>query len=389
MIHPKLSAFLVFLLPLSLFGQAASDADWKVRVDKVKVGKDLYLYASNEHPYAPQNVRVKFLEMDNVSFSGTQPIRAVLPPQGTVTLGRLSRLDPKTQVRIKFNATYGLGDPESVPDKDFPYLFPYAHGVKHGMFQGYFGNATHQSCHCLDFDLEEGSPVHAARDGLVARVWQGFSTGGPSPAFRDKSNGVWILHSDGTVAQYAHLQKDGARVRPGQEVTAGQMIGLSGHTGQASGPHLHFQVNQPSWGEDKTVPTLFLGQDGSLISPEQGKFYYSYHPSGEPFREVKADNFTEEQLDRTEANTRLNGSVTVLTRTLDGQVLFYGSNGTEKGITLTVTFTELENFTGSKPLPFTKAIPSGKSVYLFSLKRGYKLRDDKYNFGYKYRYKWR
>ena len=51
-----------------------------------------------------------------------------------------------------------------------------------------------------------------------------------------------IQHADGSRAGYWHLQKDGALVNVGDTVTQGQVIGLSGKTGYAALPHLHFLV---------------------------------------------------------------------------------------------------------------------------------------------------
>jgi murein DD-endopeptidase MepM/ murein hydrolase activator NlpD len=61
-----------------------------------------------------------------------------------------------------------------------------------------------------------------------------------------RANFVRIVHEDGTMAVYAHLQEDGVLVRPGQRVRTGQRIGTSGNTGFTTAPHLHIalQVNR-------------------------------------------------------------------------------------------------------------------------------------------------
>ena len=53
---------------------------------------------------------------------------------------------------------------------------------------------------------------------------------------------IVIQHPDGSRAGYWHLQKDGALVNVGDTVSKGQVIGLSGKTGYAFQPHLHFIV---------------------------------------------------------------------------------------------------------------------------------------------------
>jgi murein DD-endopeptidase MepM/ murein hydrolase activator NlpD len=75
------------------------------------------------------------------------------------------------------------------------------------------------------------------------QVEAGFRAGGiASRDNRGRANFIRILHDDGSMALYAHLAVDGVLVRIGQEVTAGQRIGLSGNTGFSTGPHLHFAV---------------------------------------------------------------------------------------------------------------------------------------------------
>lgn len=59
-----------------------------------------------------------------------------------------------------------------------------------------------------------------------------------------QENYVNVLHSDGTIAGYVHLTRDGALVEVGDSVVQGQVIGLSGDSGSSSEPHLHFHVQQ-------------------------------------------------------------------------------------------------------------------------------------------------
>ncbi|WP_367045526.1 M23 family metallopeptidase [Streptomyces sp. Je 1-332] len=82
----------------------------------------------------------------------------------------------------------------------------------------------------VDFHAASGTSVHAVGSGTVVEAGWGGAYG----------NNVVIKMNDGTYTQYGHMSSLGVTV--GQAVTPGQQIGLSGSTGNSSGPHLHFEA---------------------------------------------------------------------------------------------------------------------------------------------------
>ena len=90
-----------------------------------------------------------------------------------------------------------------------------------------------------DFQAASGTSVRSIGPGTVVSAgWSG-----------SYGNEVVIQHSDGMYSQYAHLSS--LEVSAGQTVTGGQQLGLSGSTGNSTGPHLHFEVRTgPSYGSD-------------------------------------------------------------------------------------------------------------------------------------------
>lgn len=90
-------------------------------------------------------------------------------------------------------------------------------------------NGVAQSVHRgIDFRAAPGTPVRAAGPGTV-RLAKDLFFGG---------NLVFLDHGFGWFTSYAHLSR--ISVKPGQEVRAGELLGLSGATGRVSGPHLHW-----------------------------------------------------------------------------------------------------------------------------------------------------
>jgi len=88
----------------------------------------------------------------------------------------------------------------------------------------------------VDFRASVGTPVKSAGDGIIAGI------GNTDIIKGCYSYGKWVLikHETGLSTLYAHLSL--IKVNEGQKVTTGQIIGYSGQTGYATGPHLHFSV---------------------------------------------------------------------------------------------------------------------------------------------------
>ncbi|MFE6101940.1 peptidoglycan DD-metalloendopeptidase family protein [Streptomyces laurentii] len=105
----------------------------------------------------------------------------------------------------------------------------------------------------VDFTAATGTTVRAVGPGTVYSAGWGGSYG----------NQVVIKHADGTYSQYGHLSS--VSVSAGQTVTGGQQIGLSGATGNVTGPHLHFEMRTgPDYGSD-IDPLAALRQHGVSI----------------------------------------------------------------------------------------------------------------------------
>jgi murein DD-endopeptidase MepM/ murein hydrolase activator NlpD len=84
-----------------------------------------------------------------------------------------------------------------------------------------------------------GTPEYAAEDGVVLRAGAAHGFG----------QAIWILHGDGYVTVYGHMEK--LLVEAGDYVDAGQTIALMGAEGESTGSHLHFEVhkNSDTYGE--------------------------------------------------------------------------------------------------------------------------------------------
>ncbi|ONI48497.1 peptidoglycan DD-metalloendopeptidase family protein [Streptomyces sp. IB2014 011-1] len=105
----------------------------------------------------------------------------------------------------------------------------------------------------VDFVVAVGTTVRAAGPGTVVRAGVGVSYG----------NEIIIRHDDGVYTQYAHLSA--LSVSEGATVKGGQTIGLSGATGNVTGPHLHFEIRTGlEYGSDIS-PLPYLRKRGVTI----------------------------------------------------------------------------------------------------------------------------
>lgn len=162
-------------------------------------------------------------------------------------------------------------------DTSYVYTLPFEHRKKVFLVQAYESSFSHKGERALDFKIKKGTKICAARPGVVAAMREDSDEGGLKPENLSDGNYVSIRHSDGSVAHYWHLQKEGVIVSVGDTVQTGQVIGMSGNTGYSAFPHLHFEVQgYDGKGNYTQLPTRFYTQKG-VIYLRPGKFYRTIH----------------------------------------------------------------------------------------------------------------
>lgn len=147
-------------------------------------------------------------------------------------------------------------------DTSYVYALPYEEEKSFRVIQGYFSRFTHKERAALDFNMKRGTNITAAREGVVVRVKEDGTKGGLKSKYRSHGNNIVIQHPDGSRSGYWHLQHNGALVNVGDTVKKGQVIALSGKTGYAMVPHLHFLVWRSGGGQWQQIPTRFQTSKG-------------------------------------------------------------------------------------------------------------------------------
>jgi murein DD-endopeptidase MepM/ murein hydrolase activator NlpD len=190
----------------------------------------------------------------------------ILDPRSEADLLTLDRSDAGAPMSVQYRFQYIHGRPGAKHREEQPYRLPYALATGFAVSQAYPETITHTdaaSLHAIDFVMPVGTGVYAARAGTVIEVASDFFEAGVDLDIDGpRANIVRILHTDGTLSLYAHLNWNSIRVVPGQQVRRGEYLADSGNTGFSTGPHLHFVVQRNAGGLVESVPIQFSGPGG-------------------------------------------------------------------------------------------------------------------------------
>ena len=245
-----------------------------VKVTERRDGNVIHFLAEN---LEPADVTATFeLGLVNLRGSTAFPFTTTLTPHQTIEAFTLSPIDDAQEWHFSLTNAYTLGSCCAVHDDSYVYSLPYAAGQAFLVSQADDGAFSHTGPerHAVDWQMPEGTTVLAARAGIVVETKDDSSVGGPDRRFENCANYIMIQHSDGTIGNYAHLMKNGVKVKVGQEVKVGDVIGLSGNTGFSSGPHLHFSVFKTRNGSEReSIAIRYRTASATAERLESGKIY--------------------------------------------------------------------------------------------------------------------
>jgi len=234
------------------------DNQVKLETKKHEAGETLLV---RNDLYAPVQIELRLEQLDNVLGAPAKPINWVVPPRSHIRLATLAPRDAGKPLRYKPKLRYALGDPRLVPTQN-RYPLPWR-GGPFRLTQGANGKYSHftpKGRYAMDIAMPEGTPIVAARGGMVIKTENSQSGRGNNPA----GNFVRILHDDGTMGVYLHLQQGSVAVREGQRVGTGTFLARSGNTGNSTGPHLHFVVQRNVGLAVESIPFDFTQPVNSL-----------------------------------------------------------------------------------------------------------------------------
>ena len=239
-------------------------------LEVVRNGESSDVYVSNRLG-GPIEVALSLTESKNVFATPELPLRQMVPARSRVLMSRIMP-GPGEVASYAVGMSAMPGDPSAVAS-DVVYALPMDEGSGWHVGQGFHGGFSHtdeQNRFAVDLIVPTGTPILAARDGVVMQVESGFDRAGLNKQkYAERANVVRILHDDGSMAVYAHLQENGVYVRVGERVGVGQQIAASGNTGYSSGPHLHFCVQVNAGMRLVSIPFRMVTSRGYLPLPKK------------------------------------------------------------------------------------------------------------------------
>ena len=198
------------------------------------------------------------------------PTRFVIAGKTEQRLLKIKATNPGEGFSYGLSYRQMIGPPLDQLPPEVDYYPPFPLGLEFPISQGFDNDVTHSkppNQYAVDIVMPIGTPILAARSGRVMDLQDGFHGGGQTERYLSRANHIRVLHDDGTMAAYAHLQANSIRVQAGAKISRGQWIANSGNTGYSSGPHLHFVVQLNAGMSLESLPFRFKTSTGGTMTP--------------------------------------------------------------------------------------------------------------------------
>lgn len=246
--EPKALVIAILLAFQSFFPFSPLMSQKAITVRYEQDSKGDYVFYCDNHAHCNYILVLGFTGLDNMKSDKSLPFRKEVAP-GTSQLLRLSPENRNNPVKFSYNAGYLKGCEKPNPSPSFTYLLPLAPGKETQAYEmqnlqkSKPGEPEIRDWYLVRFKMNPGDTIYAARRGIVNEldVSSGLNDSGSTNI--GGGNFIEIYHGDCSFGRYGIIRKNGALVKPGQQVEAGTPIGLVGGDRYGRGSEIRFSVS--------------------------------------------------------------------------------------------------------------------------------------------------
>lgn len=187
------------------------------------------IFSAHNNSKAPIYLYLNFADLQNTTFPETLPFVKKLTP-GFNALFTLQRDLDADVPRFNYEVKSHRSNPMAKVDLKFPYLIPFSEGQKIRVFDvenidGFRGSSKLSSWSATGFYAKTGDNIFASRTGIVVEVAGANRSEDAQNWYNGWNNNITILQPDGTLMCYRNVLDKQKKLKPGQTVYAGQLIG--------------------------------------------------------------------------------------------------------------------------------------------------------------------
>jgi Peptidase family M23 len=204
-------------------------------------------FSCTNHGWCDYILEIDFTSLTNAKADHTLPFQAEIKP-GINKLFKLSKENANDPIQFKYKINYFKGCLNPVVDTGFTYLLPIAPGKEAQAYElqevvrATPGEPDPKNAYTIRLRMKPGDTLYAARRGRVVEVDTRDSLNDAGATVTGSWNYIEICHADCSFGRYGVLKKNGAFVKPGQFVEAGDPIGIVGGDRYGRGSDGRFSV---------------------------------------------------------------------------------------------------------------------------------------------------
>lgn len=273
------------------------------------------IFSCINYAYCNYILDLGFTTLKNLQCDRPLPFHGEVKP-GYTKLFTISAIDPQLPTQFNYSTKNQKGCMHPVVNADFTYLLPISPGkeaqsyemspdklpdtTKNGLAKGIADKSRDSvSWYVLRLKMKSGDTIYAARKGIVTEIQDQDGANDAGRISVNAENYIEMVQADCSFARYGILKKNGAFVKPGQTVKAGQPIGLVGGDSFGRGSDLRFSVYyyqeeyaaSQNGGRHYIIPQIWTKKNGKGRL-KHGVVYISEFPSAVLNQEIPAPKKT-------------------------------------------------------------------------------------------------